>query len=291
MSNLDVQVLKSFTRKLAFAAEKIADANMDAAMVSAMSNPDFYRGLYPQLKAVGSAAMDFGKEPRSNNSAADQSPSNLEPRSNTSAVDQSLANLEDAGGPRRFGRNLLGDSPPQVGDPPESPTSGPSASSIAPAPSPGAGPTAGGLSENASEGAGMSADTMTTSTPSGDELFPGSPTSDAGYQARLPETSQTGVSDPPYGSWQETLMGALPYAGSAAAGGLGAMALARLFNSSKDDEEESSWAPWLTGLAGAGAGLGAYHYSPQIQAMLASLAARAGLGGDPASGAEPPATA
>jgi hypothetical protein len=91
---------------------------------------------------------------------------------------------------------------------------------------------------------------------------------------------------PPANSdWYSMLTGALPYAGGAAAGGLGAMALARLFNSSKDDEEEGSWAPWLAGLGGAAAGAGAVHYSDQLAEMARALAGSAGLGGDTAPAA------
>lgn len=57
-------------------------------------------------------------------------------------------------------------------------------------------------------------------------------------------------------------------AGLTAAGGLGAMSLARMFNSKKDEEDEGSVMPWLAGAGGAAGGYALSQYMPQILAAL-----------------------
>jgi hypothetical protein len=123
--------------------------------------------------------------------------------------------------------------------------------------------------------------TLEADTNGADFNAPGTPASaDVTMSANPNAAPDLSGGGPDSNYYYDALMGALPYAGGAAAGGLGAMALARLFNSSKDDEEEGSWAPWLAGLGGAAAGAGAVHYSPQIMEMINAL-----RGGDTAPAA------
>lgn len=65
-------------------------------------------------------------------------------------------------------------------------------------------------------------------------------------------------------------------AGLTAAGGLGAMSLARMFNSKKDEEDEDSVMPLLAGAGGAAGGYALSQYLPQILAAL-------GVGGSDAA--------
>lgn len=228
MNQLDVQVLTSFTRKLAYAAEKMAAPDMSGLNA-------FLSGAASQAGEVGRAAMDFGRAPKPSAEAKPMVPNVTKP-------------------PKPFS------APPVTS--PEAPTGGVDLGPDIKLPS-------------GKEAPATFNPRTRERNPSLDEIV-----DTLGEPQELPPAASGQ-------SYTDMLMGALPYAGGAAAGGLGAMALARLFNSSKDDEEESSWAPWLAGLGGAAAGAGAVHYSPQLLEMVNALRG----GNSPAPAAAPPAAA
>lgn len=236
MSNLDAQILTSFTRKLAAAAEKMAAPDMGGLN-------SFLSGAASQAGEVGRAAMDFGREPKPRAEARPMVPNVTKPPKPFSAPPEARSAEVDLGPDIKL---PTGKEPP------------------------------------------AKVDARTREfIPSPKEMLSGpQPSLEDMLNNRKPSTELPPVASG--NSLYDSVMGALPYAGGAAAGGLGAMALARLFNSSKDDEEEeSSWAPWLAGLGGAAAGAGAVHYRPQLLEMINALRG-AGSKADPAA---PPAAA
>lgn len=250
MNNLDVQVLQSFTRKLAYAAEKMA-APMAMSDVSS-----FLGAAGNQLGEVGRAALDFGRPPRGAAPSPQPPGPALRDDTPTTIGDLGDAPYGNAGGISQGG--IFGSDP--------------------------AGKPAGDENPLASDT--LSSRPAATQSP-GDFTAPPSSGVLPGFSVG-PESNQIAtdvLSQQPERNWWDFLYDNAGSIGAAGAGGLGAMALARLFNSSKDDEEESSWAPWLAGAAGAGLGYGAWNYGPQIQQALAGMLG----GGDSAAPPPPPA--
>jgi hypothetical protein len=248
MSNLDAQILTSFTRKLAAAAEKVAVG--PAAMPQMNNFPAvFAGGLADGVRQMGEAALDFGREPKPRAEAKPMVPNVTTPPKPFSAPPEKPALQPATAAEADLGPDIklpTGKEPPAK------------------------------LDVRTRELIPSPAEIMAGPQPSPEDML-----NNRKPSVELPPAAAGN-------SLYDSLMGALPYAGGAAAGGLGAMALARLFNSSKDDEEEeSSWAPWLAGLGGAAAGAGAVHYRPQLLEMINALRSA----GSEAAPAAPPAAA
>lgn len=290
MKSFNAQVLDNFAAKLAADAKRASFRPASKPMPppaaapapAAEPVPDMsnfgagLRGAVSLASALGSsqAARDaFGREL----GALGRDMLTQKPKM-PGAVEESLANLT----PGRFDSADLGDSTGVFGgggqrgysaeksDPTASGAGVPDLATTT-------GSSAGGIT-GAPTGYSPSSDDLTPSS----ELAANAGRSTAGGSASAPQSAPR--------SWADFLQQYhLDDIGVAGAGGLGAMALARMFNSGKDDEDENSWWPWLAGLGGAGAAYGAWNYGPQLAEALRNAGGPIIVLPAPAAGAAAPA--